>query len=382
MWALLMWGTPNRNTTRFATNQSYNSAVSIKKCLSHLRIVKNSQQLMLKRSWPSCQGILNFQIMDSLYNVRIIENVAGQECSICQVDNSTVYVATVCNHIFCWMCLRRWLFERTRLYPTCPMCREPLENNNLGIPRPNPVLEVPAERAGDNVNVENGLQPDNNMVIVQNDRQRSIDACARELFYVRVLESNCAMIGNHLERKYFPLILQEYELPVLSSLGFRKISKFFGNYPVELSWYKSTRKVLLLPGIVEELQMFWSHTPFTLENYKVSVMRCSNLLRGINGTAKFLLANQKYAPLIALLDNFDLGDVALMVHSRVIDKWFVLKYAVVGVGVVVAVRQLHKMSLVPVKLHGVLKWLMHSYGASTESFSRLPNVEVLTDLLK
>jgi len=265
------------------------------------------------------------------------------------------------------------------------MCREVLENVYLGIPRPNPVLEVPVEQAGDDeehVNVAPNLLLEDNMLIVQNNLLRGVNASPRELFYVRVAESSCVMIGNHLERKYYPLILQEYEIPVLSSLGIRKISQMFGKYPIELSWFSTTKKVLLLPGIVEELQLFWSHTPFTLENYKVSVMRCSNLLRGINGSAKFLLANQKYAPLVALLNNVELGDLALIVHSKVIDKWFIFRCLMYCIGIVLAVRKLRRMSLVPQKLLGVMKWVMQLFDAPAESFKRLPNVEVLSDLLK
>ncbi|SAL97067.1 hypothetical protein [Absidia glauca] len=43
------------------------------------------------------------------------------DCNIC-FDTAIYPVLTVCGHLFCWVCLSRWLDQQT-LNPTCPMCK-------------------------------------------------------------------------------------------------------------------------------------------------------------------------------------------------------------------------------------------------------------------
>ncbi|CAO3631129.1 unnamed protein product [Cunninghamella blakesleeana] len=43
------------------------------------------------------------------------------DCNIC-FDTAIYPVLTICGHLFCWVCLSRWL-EQQDFNPTCPMCK-------------------------------------------------------------------------------------------------------------------------------------------------------------------------------------------------------------------------------------------------------------------
>ncbi|CAO3592560.1 unnamed protein product [Absidia cylindrospora] len=42
-------------------------------------------------------------------------------CNIC-FDTAIYPVLTVCGHLFCWVCLSRWI-DQQKMNPTCPMCK-------------------------------------------------------------------------------------------------------------------------------------------------------------------------------------------------------------------------------------------------------------------
>ncbi|CAO3629728.1 unnamed protein product [Cunninghamella echinulata] len=48
-------------------------------------------------------------------------NQGFYDCNIC-FDTAIYPVLTICGHLFCWVCLSRWL-EQQDFNPTCPMCK-------------------------------------------------------------------------------------------------------------------------------------------------------------------------------------------------------------------------------------------------------------------
>ncbi|ORX52666.1 hypothetical protein DM01DRAFT_324924 [Hesseltinella vesiculosa] len=51
------------------------------------------------------------------------------DCNIC-FDTAIYPVLTVCGHLFCWVCLCRWL-EQQQANPTCPMCKAGCSKANI-----------------------------------------------------------------------------------------------------------------------------------------------------------------------------------------------------------------------------------------------------------
>ncbi|CAO3594386.1 unnamed protein product [Absidia cylindrospora] len=48
-------------------------------------------------------------------------NTGFYNCNIC-FDTAIYSVLTICGHLFCWVCLSKWL-ELQKMNPTCPMCK-------------------------------------------------------------------------------------------------------------------------------------------------------------------------------------------------------------------------------------------------------------------
>ncbi|SAM00904.1 hypothetical protein [Absidia glauca] len=48
-------------------------------------------------------------------------NKGFYDCNIC-FDTAICPVLTLCGHLFCWVCLSRWLDQQS-INPTCPMCK-------------------------------------------------------------------------------------------------------------------------------------------------------------------------------------------------------------------------------------------------------------------
>ncbi|KAI8339112.1 hypothetical protein BC941DRAFT_422115 [Chlamydoabsidia padenii] len=61
------------------------------------------------------------QVTSNPFNDLSYTNKGFYDCNIC-FDTAIYPVLTVCGHLFCWVCLSRWLDQQT-INPTCPMCK-------------------------------------------------------------------------------------------------------------------------------------------------------------------------------------------------------------------------------------------------------------------
>jgi len=131
-------------------------------------------------------------------------------------------------------------------------------------------------------------------------------------YFVDLVRSSNIMTGERLERKMMPLILETSTVPNLKVMGLSAYQKYYGAAPFELSCRWGTKKVALLPGLVSELNAFWMHKEPTMDNYKVLVLKCRELLRGWNVTSQFYEFNLTYAPIASLFCTRQHSEAAIL----------------------------------------------------------------------
>ncbi|KAI8089216.1 uncharacterized protein BX664DRAFT_358789 [Halteromyces radiatus] len=80
---------------------------------------------------PPCSSLSNnkhHQPSSTTFD-RDYTNSGFYDCNIC-FDTAIYPVLTVCGHLFCWVCLSRWL-EMQTMNPTCPMCKAGCPQNKI-----------------------------------------------------------------------------------------------------------------------------------------------------------------------------------------------------------------------------------------------------------
>jgi len=221
----------------------------------------------------------NLDGVNSVLNVAITPKdlILTVDCAICLSREAGMSCVTSCGHSFHYECLRIAIVNGADhlVNSRCPICRAGLYSGIL-------LPEGPADAQG--------VRPP----------PREL---AFERYYMELPRSMNNNIGERLERLMLPVVLEEAVIPKMKRLGLADWQKYYGPYPVEISMYHGTRTVALVPGIVSELNAWWAHKDRTYENYKVSTLKCRELLRSISMSSQFLEFNLTYAPLASLHSN-------------------------------------------------------------------------------
>jgi len=231
----------------------------------------------------------NAGVPDSVFQVVLCE-VFGA-CGQCGEVPGTNGCRTSCQHVFCWKCLLAYLLREDRVLVTCPMCRREIHNVEFGVRLPerlDRLQEVPIFHA---------FGVDGNRI----RRLRWVTTLAAADKYVSLPRSRGNGLGNDDDRVMFPLVLAEYNVPVFRGFDFVGwFTQFYGSRPLGLFWQSGAKSCFLPPGIVEALDNFWKVSDVTVENYRLSVLKCSNLCATLAYDQRQIGYIMDTAPLISL----------------------------------------------------------------------------------
>lgn len=240
----------------------------------------------------------------SLFALFILEDLLPEPCSICREHSPGKAVMTICGHAFHYACLRPVLFGTPNIGAVCPDCRHGLySGGTYGVPIP-PLLPAGA--------MPEALVEVNAPVLVQ---------LANNRYFVKNVGA-MGTLGESREHDVFPILLQQHSLPTIWKAGLHSLQFYYGRFPFEFYFRNGHTKILLLPGLVDDLLSFWAHRDKTYENYQVSVLRCRELLRRVDSDADFLRFNMQYGPIVSLYRSQGTVDLALLANPYDGMFWF------------------------------------------------------------